>query len=218
MMTNMASSLLAAIKNRGQTILKNDIMICAVFLDPRYRSEIVQHKSIAEPEYAIDKLVLLWKQLNQMEKKKSIIQNDLSSGSIVEINTSHDSLDGLNEYLKRGTPDENIVRNHEQNEEYDIRSLLENFNPEWLSVKESILKYWENSKESHPILYKLATAVFAVPPTEVQIERDFSILDNILTKRRMRLQPDMLEAILLLNLNKDLFYIVKEEELNNLDV
>lgn len=217
MVTNLATNLLAAITNRRRTIFENDITICAVFLDPRFRSEIVNHKSIADPEYAIDKLASLW---NQLEKKNSSVPNpnDLSSSTIVDVDSSYDSLNGLNEYLKRGTTEENISANVVENQDCDIKLLLETFDPERMSAHESVLKYWENAKDSNPMLYKLAMAVYAVPPTEVQIERDFSKLDHILTKRRSRLEPDVLKAILLLHLNTDIFYILKEEELNSCQI
>lgn len=215
MITNLATNLLTATIERRQLIFKNDIMICAVFLDPRYRSEIVNHKSIADSEYAIEKLVLLWNQLNQMGQKDLSVQNDMS-GNTIDLDSSHDSLNELNDYLKRSTAEEHISIIPEENQ--DIKLLLETFDPEWISAKESVLTYWENAKESNPLLYKLAMAVYAVPPTEVQIERDFSKLDFILTSRRMRLDPKMLEAILLLHLNKDIFFALKKEELNNLKI
>lgn len=226
MITNLATNLLDAIKDRRQIVFNNDITICAVFLDPRFRAEIVRHKSLSDEETAIDKLVLLWEQLKKIENKNSSGQNDLSSETVVNLDSSHDSLDDpnmLNEYLKRGMPDnstndcENMSSNFANNE-CDIRSLLETFNPEWMAANESVLNYWENAKDTHPILYKLAMAVYAVPPTEVQIERDFSKLEHILTSRRQRLAPEMLESILMLHLNKDLFYVIKEEELNNIKI
>lgn len=224
--TNLAASLLNAINDRKQTVFNNDITICAVFLDPRFRAEIIRHKSLSDEQTAIDKLVLLWEQLKKIENQNSNAQNDLSNVSIVDVDCSHDSLDDpnvLNEYLTRGMANsssndcENNSKNLNADTDGDIRFLLEAFDPEWLPANESVLSYWENAKESHPLLYKLAMAVYAVPPTEVQIERDFSKLENILTSRRLKLEPDTLEAILMLHLNKDLFYAIKEEELNNLD-
>lgn len=225
MITNLATHLLEAIKNRRQIVFNNDITICAVFLDPRFRTEITRHKSFSDEETAINKLAVLWEQLKKIKNKNLNAQNDLSSETI-NLDSSHDSVDDanmLNEYLKRGMTDnsmndrENISTNF-ANDDCDIRLLLETFNPEWMPAKESVLKYWENAKDEHPILYELAKAVYAVPPTEVQIERDFSKLEHILNKRRLRLSPEMTESILMLHLNADLFYAMKEEELNSLKI
>lgn len=62
-------------------------------------------------------------------------------------------------------------------------------------------------------LHKLAMVVFGVPPTEVQIERDFSLLNFVFSNRRCMLQQERLEDIMVIHLNPDLFYEVKEEQL-----
>lgn len=69
-------------------------------------------------------------------------------------------------------------------------------------------------KDTEPELYKLAMVVFAVPPTEVQIERDFSDLKWIFTERRYNLSQARLEAILFLHLNKDLFYKINQKQVH----
>lgn len=98
----------------------------------------------------------------------------------------------------------------------NIEFLINNFDPSRLSSKESILQFWENSEKDHPELYALATVVYSIPPTEVQIERDFSKLNYVFNDRRCSLIADRLEDIMILNLNTDLFYITKERELNEL--
>lgn len=80
-------------------------------------------------------------------------------------------------------------------------------------MNQSVLSFWENAKDTEGVLYELAMTVYAIPPTEVQIERDFSRLDKILTKFRNSLSEDMLEALLMINLNPEVFYLVKGEEI-----
>lgn len=55
--------------------------------------------------------------------------------------------------------------------------------------------------------------VYGIPPTEVQIERDFSALNFVFSNRRCMIQEERLEDIMVIHLNPDLFYEVKEEEL-----
>lgn len=78
------------------------------------------------------------------------------------------------------------------------------------------MRYWESVKETHFELYDLAMIIFSVPPTEVQIERDFSSLKHIFTDRRYNLTQKRLESILLIHLNKDLFYKVNKRQIDML--
>lgn len=65
-------------------------------------------------------------------------------------------------------------------------------------------------------MYKLAKVIAAIPPTEVQIERDFSKLNFVFSNRRCSLTEDKLEDIMIIYLNDELFQQVKEDELNEL--
>lgn len=96
----------------------------------------------------------------------------------------------------------------------DIGEAIDLFQPEFMPVDKSVLEYWETQKQTP--LYDLAMAVYSIPPTQVQIERDFSSLGHIFTERRYRLSQERLEQILLIYFNKDLFYVVKNEELSNI--
>lgn len=95
----------------------------------------------------------------------------------------------------------------------DIEMLLDMFDPEILSPSEAIITYWETEQKNHPQLYKLAKVVFAIPPTEVEIERNFSKLNYIFNDRRCRLTQERLEDIMIINLNPDLFNEVKNDEI-----
>lgn len=98
----------------------------------------------------------------------------------------------------------------------NIEDELEMFEPEEMSSNESIFQYWESHKNQNRNVYELAKCVFAIPPTEVQIERDFSKLNFIFTQRRQNISERHLEAILRIHMNKDLFFVIKEEELSKL--
>lgn len=63
---------------------------------------------------------------------------------------------------------------------------------------------------------KLATVMFSIPPTEVQIEKDFSELNFVFSDRRCMLTKERLEDIMIINFNEDLFFTVKKEQLNEL--
>lgn len=56
------------------------------------------------------------------------------------------------------------------------------------------------------MLYDLARTIYAVAPTEVSVERNFSTLDFVLNKRRTNLLDENLEMVLFLKLNKSLYF------------
>lgn len=97
-----------------------------------------------------------------------------------------------------------------------IEETLDLFQPSFLPGDANILDFWESQKGSS--LYDVALAIFSISPTQVQVERDFSSLGHIFTERRHRLAEDLLEAIMLINLNKEIFYTVKQEQLKNISV
>lgn len=111
---------------------------------------------------------------------------------------------------------ESIDLNEPQSGEIDgdIEHLLDMFCPQPVKSDENILQYWEENKNNHKEIYKLATVVMAIPPTEVQKERDFSSLNYIFTDLRCQLTEERLEDIMTINLNTEVFYLVKQEGLN----
>lgn len=97
--------------------------------------------------------------------------------------------------------------------EKDIEEIIDLFQPETMPLSASVLQYWHSVKEDHPELHKLASVIFSVPPTEVQIERDFSSLKFVFSDRRCSISSERLEEIMLIHLNKDLFELVNHEEI-----
>lgn len=183
-------------------------MACALYLDPRYRNAIVSNDDKKEEAQAT--LKRLWHRLDAINATQS---NDSTA---VEVNVSSDlSVDDFDEnqavyqlYNPANATDQILT---------DIESKIQLFQPDSTTFS-PVLKYWESMKDTEPELYKLAMVVFAVPPTEVQIERDFSDLKWIFTERRYNLSQTRLEAILLLHLNKDLFYKVNEKQVRTLQM
>lgn len=73
------------------------------------------------------------------------------------------------------------------------------------SLSENTIEYWANNKTPFKEIYELATIVNAVPVTQVTVERAFSSLAFILSPLRNSLNPDTLENILLIRLNREIF-------------
>lgn len=172
------------LQSRRQKVFKNSATICAVFLDPRFRTEITVHQNLSTREEAENKLVDLWyriKSIGENDHNNVSIPTDSNATDTSLLSTSGESINmsqQLSEYLRRGI--EQVDENRQATASNDIRSELEASDPEWHPLDHSVVKFWEDSKE----LYKVATTIYAIPPTEVQIERDFSKLEKILTKTR----------------------------------
>lgn len=85
-----------------------------------------------------------------------------------------------------------------------ITRILNEFDGEKLAFTASMLDYWESKRDSHPELYKLASVMMAIPPTQTAVERVFSALALVLTSHRTNLGDEILENILLVRLNHNL--------------
>lgn len=200
---------------RKENIFKNPYMLCALYLDPRYRAAITS--SHEKTEEAKKTLLKVWRRINVLKSTHNHHHPSSSSSTHNQSNYSSDSFDisfdekkAVLQHLNQDDVNEEI-RSAD-----DIETIVDLFQPNQLSLNSSVLEYWESVKNTEVQLFELAMVVFSIPPTEVQIERDFSSLKFIFTERRCNLAQSRLEAILLIHLNKDLFYQVNEEEINEI--
>lgn len=211
--TNLANCLMNAINRRQQTIFNNSAMLSAIFLDPRYRFEILRDHHLTEK--AISTLSNLWRRINCLasEETNETIINHSTESSGLNVSIDFDDHAILDKYLSGS----NLQREEPANDRHDfcIEHELELFQPEKLSAETSIISYWESMKDQNEQLYQLAMAVYAIPPAETQIERDFSTLEFIFSQRRQCLSPENIEAILTINLNSDIFHAIKKQKLSN---
>lgn len=209
--TGLPKLLYNAITNRREKLFNNPFMSSALYLDPRYHREVRKAPMLfAETK---EMLLNLWNRIQSKDTSIDNVQVNTSAESNGSIDFQFDAELALDKYLSG--------ENHQSNSQctdgvVDIEHLIELFQPDPLLSKESVLKYWKMAKNVHPEIYKLAAIVFAIPPTEVQIERDFSKLDYVFNDRRCSLIQERLEDIMLLNLNPALFFQVKSDEMAEL--
>lgn len=200
--TDFPKRLLVALQSREDAIFNNPLMTCALFLDPRFNSQIV--KDSVKVDQATRDLVKIWHRINSNStESQNIGDTTVNTDSSFEF----DSNRAMEEFL---TNNQNLAM---QQNACDIQHLLEAFNPEYLPPQTSVLKYWELLKEQQIELYKIAMVVYSVPPTEVQIERDFSRLNFVFGDLRCNLTEERLEDIMFIHLNDEVFYKVKDQEL-----
>lgn len=209
--TNLAKYLLGKIEERNDTIFANPAMLAAIFLDPRFRNEIIHDEQKVIQAKSI--LLKVWRRLNistETSFECSATDKDISSS----ISFEFDEQTALDDYLNRNAQivAQNDQRTNEQIE--NIEEIIDSFAPGNISSTESILNYWESAKGEHPILYKLAVVILAIPSTEVQNERDFSKLNFIVNSRRNKLATKHLQDTFVIHLNQDFFYQIMDCDLS----
>lgn len=208
--TSLANHLIKALEVRNHAIFANSFMDGALFLDPRFRNQVISNETRKNNCKAL--LVKVWQRINGNHSNST----DADSSHISEISFDFDAQAALNAMMQKSTP--NDQANASQTEPgTQIEQILDSFNPERMPCEKSVLEFWENSKLVHPELYKLAMAIYAVPPSETQIERDFSRLNFVFTERRCSLQSQRLNDIMFISINPSTFYSVRDEELEVLN-
>lgn len=168
-------------------------LTCALFLDPRFYSQIL--KDSVKVDQATQNLVKIWHRINSNSTETQNIGDvTMNTDSSFEF----DSNRSMEEFL---TYNQNVVM---QQNVGDVQCLLEELKPEYLPPQSSVLKYWESLKEEQFELYQLAMVVYSVPPTEVQIERDFPRFNFVLSSSRCNLAEERLEDIMSIHLNDEI--------------
>lgn len=66
-------------------------------------------------------------------------------------------------------------------------------------------------------LYEISSIIFAVPPTQASVERSFSALKYLFSEYRYNLAEDLLECCLLIHLNPEFYYMVKELDIKRVE-
>lgn len=148
-----------------------------------------------------------------------------------------DELDGdlseLNETLSDPEPDadpedarderqyEKLLRQKHENKQISTTSdpnfeaICASFSPKRIKVKEDILAYWRNQRQSLPDLYRVAEVIFAIPANQVSVERLFSQLKLVLSDNRYNLKNKNVNEILFIKSNFDTFENLKRLSMLN---
>lgn len=200
----LSQQLLTQMNRYHNVLIENPTVIGAVFLDPRYQRGLGSKITLA-----VDFLADLYDKIIRNEASNKATntvesENDNNNGSS---ENKDDSYDDLNEYLNACNTAYGVQSSNSSsalNPKEMIKNILNDFIGEELPLTASILPYWNSKIETNPELYKLASVLMAIPPTQTTVERVFSALALVLTSHRTRLGDQTLENILLVRLNHDL--------------
>lgn len=180
--SNLADCLQTELESRLPMLVKNPLMLCAIFLDRRYSTEL----SRDEKELAVRTLIKIWEEI---ETERGAKQSD--------INTNNNDIQQPFEFADNNSVLEAYFRtkgvelvaasqssNGEANFELsnaEMYNKLENFDEKIgrHHASKNVLEYWEEQKSIFPEIYLLSTIINAVPATQATTERCFSALDFI---------------------------------------
>lgn len=188
---NLAHNLLDCMKERRAQLFDNPAMLCALYLDSRFRTELTATQAQAA-KFSLLKL------LKEMEAKKQAAKEN-------------DNIDIVDKYLSSKHSQHSSI-------EDDFAKEIERYEqlPPQLTSKFSVIDFWVNNEERFPILSELANIIFGIPCTQTSVERSFSAFSYIFSNFRQKMDPENMQNVLLVRLNKDLFYEENQEQIEKI--
>lgn len=134
-------------------------------------------------------------------------------------------MDLLNSYFSQKGLRQSPLESHESlNNNYgmiendnDIPKLVDKYLEDiaggFSPCNESIFEIWQKKREQYPELYELSMIIYSIPPTQTTVERLFSIFGFLYNDFRNQLSQDLLEDMILIITNEDLFHSINREDL-----
>lgn len=202
--TSFSDKLVECLTNREEHLMKNKVLLAAIFLDPRYKITLDDEQFTT----AINHLIGVWLQLKKLEEK--IVDITMNNKNLLlNIDSEDDSItgsDGLEDFLKEKDNVDtcNPAKSSQTSTSYTIETTLKAYHIKQtrLSHKVNILKFWKSMENIYPEIYVLAKIILSVPSTQVSVERLFSGLKFILSPYRSNINAQNLEDQLLVRTNR----------------
>lgn len=195
----LATVMLQIIDKRKGAVLENAVMYSALFLDPRFQFMLSEEQL----SIALKHLTYLHQKQNQ---KSNAIQREFVAPAVERTGDENENF--LEKCMQEMESKKKIGQQLKAVPIRDpsLQTELMNFQGiDRLVATANVMTFWSDNRFKFPILNSLARTIFAVPPTEVSVERHFSSLTFILNKYRNKLSDENLEMVLFLKLNKSIF-------------
>lgn len=74
------------------------------------------------------------------------------------------------------------------------------------AIQQAVLNYWKTRKSEYPMLFKVVPVIFAIPGTQVSVERLFSEMRFIVNDYRASLSKDSIDDIMIVRRNFELLF------------
>lgn len=207
---NLTTELEKALKKRANEVLDTPTMLAAIYLDPRVKYKL----SNTQKECAM----LYIKQLNTRILQVESNEVDDESLDHDENGTSmtNNTLDELNNEF-------NLASAHDSLDEtsiYDPNHVMISFGEyekvKHIDFKHAVMYFWKNNKDKFPLLYPIARTIHGIPASQCLQESHFSSFSYVRSNKRCSLGAETLQNILMVRLNKQLFYEQKKMDMDNI--
>lgn len=209
----LATLLLQNMEKRKHRLLDNPAMMCSILLDPRFCCEMEGERKVL----AIDTALNIWRKLKQLHSKLpdgsiQIVDSDTSDDDEISIQ----STTLLKKYISKQKQNQNVDQrqlNIYSASVFQITEDIESFIQQEHEIPDGgIYDFWRQKKIQFPRLFELAQIVYAISPTQAIVERAFSALSHVFSSKRNQLGEQLLDDILMISLNQDLFAMVNNED------
>lgn len=183
---DLAAKLIDNMNKRAPSLFTSPLLLCAVYLDPRINFMLsTEQKAVA---------AMNLNKINERLQETSHKGNETADNTLDEI---------LQEFHDQHGGNQNRANNLIQ----DIAVYEE----ERFDIKKTVMQFWEEHSQKYPTLCVLAEIMHAVPSNQTCTERAFSSFSYIRSKHRMSMSPQNLSNVLMVRLNKDIYYKLREE-------
>lgn len=214
-MNNAYAKIIVNAMNQKEEHFMSEPMLACLYLDPRFQIMLTE----LQKQQAKQHLFRLYVHMDKLEKNivevDSTVSTDddiMDSQVIDAVNSSeHDGeYDDFEVILAEMEKADDLIQNQhllvdqpQISNTVAFKKILHEFNNiKRIPVKSSILEYWASQQHVSPELYKISQIIYAVPGTQVSVERAFSSFNFIFTDKRNSIDENLLDDILFLRLNK----------------
>ncbi|XP_071682836.1 zinc finger BED domain-containing protein RICESLEEPER 2-like [Lolium perenne] len=194
---------------------KNNVMVLATILDPRYKMFYIDwaFKELYDEDTAIDEISDVHVELEELfdkfdTAKKMAEKSTTPSSNICITSSSMPASDSAFQTHRRNTTTKSSkseLRNY-------LEDALEDPNPKFI-----LLDWWKVNSLRYPVLSKMARRFLTIPASSVSSESTFSTGGRVLDDYRSSLKPAMVEALVcgasyIKGSHSDLNVMEKEED------
>lgn len=186
---DLATKLIRNMERRASSLFKTPLMLCCIYLDPRMMKTLNDEQKAA----AVMDLIKIHDRITESDRLNS------------QTNRLNDTLDEIQEEFQT----------HISESRSDADRILQEISvyetEKVFDIRAPVMKFWEENAHKYPFLRLLANVLHAVPSNQCCTERSFSSFSYIWSKHRMSMNPQNVSNVLMVRLNKDVYYSLRAE-------
>lgn len=191
---NFCSTLLSTLEDRTSTLLNTPLMLCSIYLDPRINFKL----NLSQKRNAALSLKEMYTRL-----EKLLWPSDC--------NVINDTLDEICAEDCRNSNEQRDI-----NETVFISALSDFENEKPSDIHASVMSFWSIHGNKYPKIKPLAEILHSIPANQCCVERSFSGFSYIRSVHRKSMGAKNMKNVLLVRLNKDLYYQYRKETIENI--